>query len=49
MGLPKLKTKISVEDYLEGEKFSRTKHEYVEAKSMRWRERAIIILAFRSI
>jgi Uma2 family endonuclease len=32
MGLPKLKTKISVEDYLEGEKFSRTKHEYVEGE-----------------
>lgn len=29
MGLPKLKTKISVEDYLEGEKISQIKHEYV--------------------
>ena len=32
MGLPKLKTKISVEDYLEGEKFSPIKHEYVEGE-----------------
>jgi Uma2 family endonuclease len=30
MGLPKLKTKISVEDYLEGEKISPVKHEYVD-------------------
>lgn len=29
MGLPKLKTKISVEDYLDGEKISPIKHEYV--------------------
>ena len=28
MGLPKLKTKISIEDYLEGEKISQIKHEY---------------------
>lgn len=27
MGLPKFKTKISVEDYLEGEKISPVKHE----------------------
>ena|SRR5215213_7397315 len=32
MGLPKLKTKISVEDYLEGEKFSPIKHEYIEGE-----------------
>lgn len=32
MGLPKLKTKISVEDYLEGEKISPVKHEYVEGE-----------------
>jgi Uma2 family endonuclease len=32
MGLPKLKTKISVEDYLEGEKFSPVKHEYIEGE-----------------
>ena len=32
MGLPKLKTKISVEDYLEGEKFSSVKHEYIEGE-----------------
>lgn len=32
MGLPKLKTKISVEDYLKGEKISSTKHEYVEGE-----------------
>jgi Uma2 family endonuclease len=29
MRLPKLKTKISVEEYLEDEKFSPVKHEYV--------------------
>lgn len=29
MGLPKLKTKISVEDYLEGESVSQVKHEYL--------------------
>ncbi len=32
MGLPKLKTKISVEDYLKGEEFSPIKHEYVEGE-----------------
>ncbi len=32
MGLPKLKTKISVEDYLEGEKFSPVRHEYIEGE-----------------
>ncbi len=32
MGLPKLKTKISVEDNLEGEKISPAKHEYVEGE-----------------
>ena len=32
MGLPKLKTKISVEDYLEGEKISPVKHEFVEGE-----------------
>jgi len=32
MGLPKLKTKISVEDYLEGEKHSQIKHEYIEGE-----------------
>lgn len=32
MGLPKLKTKISVEAYLEGEKFSQVKHEYVNGE-----------------
>jgi Uma2 family endonuclease len=32
MGLPKLKTKISVEDYLEGEKASQIKHEYVSGE-----------------
>lgn len=32
MGLPKLKTKISVEDYLEGEKISPIKHEYVDGE-----------------
>lgn len=32
MGLPKLKTKINVEDYLEAEKFSLVKHEYVNGE-----------------
>jgi Uma2 family endonuclease len=32
MGLPKLKTKISVEGYLEGEKISPIKHEFVEGE-----------------
>lgn len=32
MGVLKLKTKISVEDYLEGEKISPVKHEYVEGE-----------------
>jgi Uma2 family endonuclease len=32
MGLPKLKTKISVEDYLEGEKISPVRHEFVEGE-----------------
>ena len=32
MALLKLKTKISVEDYLEGEKISPVKHEYVEGE-----------------
>ncbi len=32
MGLPKLKTKITVEDYLAGEKISPIKHEYVEGE-----------------
>lgn len=32
MGLPKLKTKISVEAYLEGEKFSPIKHEFIEGE-----------------
>lgn len=32
MGLPKLKLKISVEDYLEGEKVSQTKHEYIDGE-----------------
>lgn len=32
MGLPKLKTKLSVEDYLEGEKISSVKHEYVDGE-----------------
>jgi len=32
MGLPKLKTKISIEDYLEGEMISPSKHEYIEGE-----------------
>jgi len=32
MGLPKLKLKISVADYLEGEKISQIKHEYIEGE-----------------
>lgn len=32
MGLPKLKTKISVADYLEGEKISPVKHEFVDGE-----------------
>lgn len=32
MGLPKLKTKISVENYFEGEKVSQLKHEYVNGE-----------------
>ncbi len=32
MGLPKLKTKISVENYLEGEIISPSKHEYIEGE-----------------
>ncbi len=32
MGLPKLKTKISVEDYLKGEKISPIRHEFVEGE-----------------
>lgn len=32
MGLPKLKTKISVEEYLEGEKISPVRHEFVEGE-----------------
>jgi len=32
MGLPKLKTKISVEDYLKGEKISPVRHEYIEGE-----------------
>lgn len=32
MGLPKLKTKLSVKDYLEGEKINPVKHEYVEGE-----------------
>ncbi len=32
MGLPKLKTKISVQEYLEGEKISPVKHEYIEGE-----------------
>ncbi len=32
MGLPKLKPKISVADYLEDEKISRVKHEYIDGE-----------------
>lgn len=32
MGMPKLKTKVSVEDYLEGEKISPAKHEFVDGE-----------------
>lgn len=32
MALAKLKTKINVDDYLEGEKVSRTKHEYLNGE-----------------
>ncbi|HXG83870.1 MAG TPA: Uma2 family endonuclease [Pyrinomonadaceae bacterium] len=32
MGIPKLKLKISVEDYLEGEKVSQIKHEYIDGE-----------------
>ncbi len=32
MGLPKLKPKISVADYLEGEKISQVKHEYIDGE-----------------
>ena len=32
MGLPKLKTKISVEEYLKGEKISPVRHEYIEGE-----------------
>lgn len=32
MGLPKFRTKISVEDYLEGEKLSPVRHEFVEGE-----------------
>lgn len=32
MGLPKLKTKITVAEYLEGEKISPVKHEYVDGE-----------------
>ena len=32
MGIPKLKTKISVEDYLDGELISPVKHEYIEGE-----------------
>ncbi len=32
MGLPKLKPKISAQDYLEGEKISQIKHEYLDGE-----------------
>lgn len=32
MGIPKLRPKISIEDYLEGEKISEVKHEYVDGE-----------------
>ncbi len=32
MGLPKLKSKISIEDYLENEKISQIKHEYIDGE-----------------
>ncbi len=32
MGIPKLKPKISVKDYLEGEKISEVKHEYIDGE-----------------
>ena len=32
MGIPKLSPKISIEDYLEGEKISQVKHEYVDGE-----------------
>lgn len=32
MGIPKLKPKISIEDYLEGEKVSQVKHEYLDGE-----------------
>ena len=32
MGIPKLKTKISVEDYLEGELIGPVRHEYIEGE-----------------
>ena len=32
MGLPKLKTKISIKDYLEGEKISQIRHEYIDGE-----------------
>ena len=32
MGLPKLKTKISIEDYLEGEKIAKVRHEFIDGE-----------------
>ena len=32
MGLPKLKPKISIEDYLEGEKISQIRHEFIDGE-----------------
>lgn len=32
MGIPKLKTKISVEDYLKGEMISPVRHEYIDGE-----------------